>query len=100
MDIESMGSSTQKPSRRLLWVGVAVVVAVISSIAVVSYLLVTSTKKETAVTQTSVTPTVATKEQVIQNLATLDSSIKQAAIDQAAVKDAIKVSENQPKLGN
>lgn len=94
--------SEQKPSRRLLWVGIALVVAVVAIIGAVSYLMVANTKKDTGTISSSPSPsqTVASKEEVSQNLSTLNDSLKQATKDQDAAKAAIKESANQPKIGN
>lgn len=95
--------STQKPSRRLLWVGIAVVVVIIVTIIGISYMMVANTKKEAAKTSTSPSPSstvVATKEQVAKSLTILDESAKQAAKDQASAKAAVESSKTQTKVAN
>jgi flagellar basal body-associated protein FliL len=94
---------TQKPSRRLLWIGIIAVVVVIAVIAAVSFMMMNTTKEQAGTTASpaaSTEPTVATKEEVTQNLETLNSSIEQASKDQAAAKSAIKDSASQVKVGN
>ena len=93
---------TQKTDRRMALVGVAVVVVVIAAIVIASVFIFGSTKKETASTTASPspTPTIATKDEVQQSLTNLDSTMKQAATDQAAAKAAIKDGTNQIKVAN
>jgi hypothetical protein len=92
----------QKPSRRLIWVGIGGAVLVIVVIVTIIFAVVGSfTKKEAVTTTPSATEeTVATKDEAKQNLATLDASVKQAAADQTAAKAALKANEKQIKVGN
>ncbi len=92
---------TQKPSKRLLWVGIAVVVVIVLVVAVAVYTLLGTSKQEAVSPSPSPTvQAVATKDEVNQNLATLDGSLKQAAVDQAAAKAALKDGTNQIKVGS
>ncbi|MDB5176521.1 MAG: hypothetical protein JWN75_189 [Candidatus Saccharibacteria bacterium] len=91
----------QKPSRRLLWVGIAGVVLLIIVIITVAFILVGSTTKPAAVSTVAPSEeTVASRDKVKQNIATLDASVKQAAADQAAAKAALKANEKQIKIGS
>jgi len=92
----------QKPSRRLLLVGIIGGFLFIVIIVTTIFMLVNSTTKpEVASTKkTETEETVASKDKVKQNLATLDADVKQAATDQAAAKAALKANEKQIKVGN
>jgi len=92
----------QKPSRRLIWAGIVGVVLFIIIIVTTIFMLVSSTTKPETTTSTSTQTeaTVASKDKVKQNLATLDADVKQAAADQAAAKAALKSNEKQIKVSN
>lgn len=93
---------TQKTDKRMALVGIAVVVVVIAAIIVASVFIFGSTKKETASTTTSPSPspTIATKDEVQKSLTNLDTTMKQAATDQAAAKTAIQDGTSQIKVAN
>lgn len=93
---------TPSSSRRLLLVGLGAVVLLIIAVAVVAFALFGTTKHENNATTTtgSKGSTVATKDQVKQNLSDVNDSIKQAAADQAAAKAALQDSSNQVKVGS
>lgn len=92
-----------KKSRRTLWVIIGIVIVILIGISAVIYSL-QDASKPAAVTSdastTAVTETVASKDEVKQNLADADESIKQAATDQAAAKDAQNEGDSQIKVGN
>lgn len=94
---------TPTSSRRMLVIGIVAVVALIAVIAIVAVLLFgTTTQQETTTPPTSAAAgtsgSIATKEEVKENLSDLDTTIKQAAKDQAAVKAAQKDGDNQIKV--
>ena len=93
---------TQKPDRRMALVGIAVVVVVIAAIIIASVFIFGATKKETASTTPSPSPSpaIASKSDVQQSMTSLDTTMKQAATDQAAAKSAIKDGTNQIKVAN
>lgn len=100
-----MDIQPEKKSMRIVWIVAGALIALVVVVgAVLYFMLGAGTKPETA--QTSPSPsaspeaTVATKEQVKQNLSDLDTSIKQAVADQAAAKAAIKDSSKQVKVGD
>jgi hypothetical protein len=93
---------SKSSSRRMIFIGVAVVAVVAIVIVVVSVVMLGTTKKEDATT--TLTPakvtTIASKDDVQQNLSQLDSTLKQAQTDQAAAKAALKDGTSQIKVGN
>lgn len=90
-----------KKSRRLLWVGLGAAVLTVLVVVVVALALNGSKKQETATTnEAAQVASVATNEDVKQNLAVLDATLKQAGTDQAAAKAALKDGTSQIKVGN
>lgn len=90
-----------KKSRRLLWIGIGAIVLTILVVVVIALVLNGSKKEEVASTkEAEQTATVASNEDVKQNLAVLDATIKQANTDQSAAKAALKDGTNQIKVGN
>jgi flagellar basal body-associated protein FliL len=100
--MDPVSAPAPKKSRRLLWIGVAAVVVVLI-VALVAYLVIGNSKKDVA-TEASPSPTpeatVATKDEVKQDLAVLDATIKQASTDHTAAKAALKDQSSQIKVGN
>ena len=98
--MEPVAQVTPKKSRRLLWIGVAALVALLIVAGIVAaFVIGNPTKKETAVSPSpSPAVQVATKEEVKQNLQVLDDSLKQANQDQATAKSAIQDAKQQVKL--
>lgn len=91
----------KKSSKHLVLMGGIVAVVVIIAVAITLFAMLNTTKKEAATTASpSPTPTVATKAQVQQSLAELETTMKQAASDQAAAKSAINDGTNQVKVGS
>jgi septal ring-binding cell division protein DamX len=100
--MDSSELQTPQKSRRLLWFGVGAVVLLIVVIVGLSLLMASTTQKEATANESSspaATPVV-TKDEVTQNLSTLDASIKQAQAEQDAAKAALKDSQTQVKIGN
>lgn len=92
---------TQHSSHRLLLVGIAAVVGLIIIISAVAFLLVGSTKRSTdSVNNTESKTRVATHEDVKKDLAELDDSLEQFAVDQAAAKTVLQDGQNQVKVGD
>lgn len=92
---------TQRSSHRLLLVGIAAVVGLIIIISAVAFLLVGSTKRSTdSVNNTESKARVATHEDVKKDLAELDDSLEQFAVDQAAAKTVLQDGQNQVKVGD
>jgi flagellar basal body-associated protein FliL len=92
---------SQKTSRRMLYVGLVAVVVVIIAVIIGALAMLGTSKKEVATsTNTAVAPQIASKDDVKQSLAQLDTTMKQAATDPAAAKAAIKDGTNQIKVGN
>ena len=99
-----MEQTESKPSRRLIWIGIAVFV-VIAIIAIVTTVVLMNASQEESMTSSTATTepaveTVATKEEVEENLDVLDQRITQAAEDQATAKAALKDGTNQVKIGD
>lgn len=100
--MDPMSAPAPKKSRRLLWIGVAVVVVLLVA-TLVAYLVIGNSKEEVATNpspSSSPEATVATNDEVKQDLSLLDAAAKQAAADQAAAKAALKDGSNQIKVGN
>lgn len=99
--MEPTETSVPPKSRHLLWIGLAVVLTLLIA-AVVVYFIVGNAKQEVATVAPSPSPevTVATSDEVRQNLEALDATIKQATADQATAKTALKDGTNQVKIGN
>ncbi|MDB5184032.1 MAG: hypothetical protein JWO07_713 [Candidatus Saccharibacteria bacterium] len=93
---------SKNSSRRMLYIGIAVVIAVVVAIIVVAIAMLGTTKNQTASTTTTpaASKVVASKDDVNQSLAQLDATMKQATADQAVAKAALKDSTNQIKVGN
>jgi flagellar basal body-associated protein FliL len=91
---------THNSSRRLLWAGVGVAV-IILLVALITMFTLMGTKKDTTpvVSNVSKTKKVATKDEVKQDLAKLDASLKQFTDDLASAKAAQKDNTNQIKVG-
>ena len=89
----------QKSSHKMLFIGIAVIVIAIA--AATAVILLQPHKKEVAKTTTTKQSTkIATKSDVQQALANVNTTIKQAAADQATAKAAITSGTNQVKVGN
>ena len=101
-----MNEDQQKKSYKTTFLVVgAVSVFVLTAGTVFTLLLMSSTAEETeeqatVSSQVKNEVIVPTKDEVKQNLATLDASIKQANADQTAAKAAIKDSTKQTKIGS
>jgi flagellar basal body-associated protein FliL len=90
---------TPRSSRRLLFVGLGAVIALIILIAVVAFALAGGTKQESNTPPAS-SDNVTSTETAKQNLTDVESSIKQAQTDQAAAKAALKEGDKQIKVGS
>ena len=101
--MDSPEFQTPKKSHHLLWFGIGAVILLVVIIAGLSLLVAGNTKKETAASPSPSAPPavkVATKEDVQKNLSTLNESMKQAQLDQAAAKTAIGDAKTQVKVSN
>jgi flagellar basal body-associated protein FliL len=87
-------------SRRLLWAGVGVAV-IILLVALITMFTLMGTKKDTTpvVSNVGKTKKVATNDEVKQDLAKLDASLKQFTDDLASAKAVQKDNTNQIKVG-
>lgn len=92
----------EQQSKRLLWVGIAAVIVLVAIIVGISFMMASMSRQDeqTAKTASPSASTVASKQEITENLSTLDASVKQATKDQTAAKEAIKASQNQTKIGN
>lgn len=90
----------EQPSKRLLWVGIGAVILLVAVIVGISFMMASTSKKDEAKSISPTPPQVATKQEITENLSTLNESVKQAAKDQTAAKEAVKASTAQTKVGN
>jgi hypothetical protein len=93
---------TPQASRRTLLIGLGAAVGLIVVIALVTYAIFGTSKRDNATSGTgnSSEDQVATKEEVKAKITDLGTSIKQAAEDQSAAKAALKDDEKRVKVGN
>lgn len=80
------------PQRRMLWIGIAIIILLIVIVAAVAYALMSATKEGT-IANTSPTSSsnesVVTKDDIKQDVEALDASLKQAKLDQEAMRAAL-----------
>lgn len=98
-----MNEQPQKKSYKLAWIAGASLVVLFVIVGVAFAIISRSNdtgKTATSTTTATASSTVATKEGVKKKLDNLNTSIKQAATDQASAKAALGDNKNQIKVGN
>lgn len=95
--MSSFRMSALKKSRGFVWL-IAGVVALLLLVAFVAYLAIGGAKKDTA-NKTDSSSTVASNDEVKQQMTKLDTSLKKANADQAAAKIALDDDTHRIKVG-
>lgn len=102
--MEAQEFQEPKKSRRALWIILAVFVVILLAAGAAYALIAMNNKPKTQETASSPSPkpqvTLATKEQVSENLSSLSDSVKQMSADQAAAKAAMTDAKNQIKAND